>query len=52
MGPQQPGNDINTYFRPMVEDLKDGTTTGKSRMSTSMSTLVKYVHVVLGVSDC
>jgi hypothetical protein len=22
-GPQQPGNDINTYFRPMVEDLKE-----------------------------
>jgi hypothetical protein len=21
-GPQQPGNDINTYFRPLVEDLK------------------------------
>jgi hypothetical protein len=21
-GPQQPGNDINTYFRHMVEDLK------------------------------
>jgi hypothetical protein len=22
-GPQQPGNDINTYFRPLVEDLKE-----------------------------
>jgi hypothetical protein len=22
LGPQQPGNDINTYFRPLVEDLK------------------------------
>jgi hypothetical protein len=22
-GPQQPGNDINTYFRPMVEDQKE-----------------------------
>jgi hypothetical protein len=22
-GPQQPGNDIDTYFRPLVEDLKD-----------------------------
>jgi hypothetical protein len=22
-GPQQPVNDINTYFRPMVEDLKE-----------------------------
>jgi hypothetical protein len=21
-GPQQPGNDIDTYFRPLVEDLK------------------------------
>jgi hypothetical protein len=21
--PQQPGNDIDTYFRPMVEDLKE-----------------------------
>jgi hypothetical protein len=21
-GPQPPGNDINTYFRPSVEDLK------------------------------
>jgi hypothetical protein len=21
-GPQQPGNDIGTYFRPLVEDLK------------------------------
>jgi hypothetical protein len=20
--PQQPGNDIDTYFRPLVEDLK------------------------------
>jgi hypothetical protein len=23
LGPQQPGNDIDTYFRPMVEDLKE-----------------------------
>jgi hypothetical protein len=23
LGPQQPGNDINTYFRPLVEDLKE-----------------------------
>jgi hypothetical protein len=22
-GPQQPENDINTYFRPLVEDLKE-----------------------------
>jgi hypothetical protein len=22
-GPQQPGNDIDTYFRPLVEDLKE-----------------------------
>jgi hypothetical protein len=22
-GPQQSGNEINTYFRPMVEDLKE-----------------------------
>jgi hypothetical protein len=22
-GPQQPGHDINTYFRPLVEDLKE-----------------------------
>jgi hypothetical protein len=22
-GPQQSGNDINTYFRPLVEDLKE-----------------------------
>jgi hypothetical protein len=22
-GPQQPRNDINTYFRPLVEDLKE-----------------------------
>jgi hypothetical protein len=22
-GPQQPGNGINTYFRPLVEDLKE-----------------------------
>jgi hypothetical protein len=22
-GPQQLGNDINTYFRPLVEDLKE-----------------------------
>jgi hypothetical protein len=22
-GPQQPGNDIDTYFKPMVEDLKE-----------------------------
>jgi hypothetical protein len=22
-GPQQPGIDINTYFRPLVEDLKE-----------------------------
>jgi hypothetical protein len=23
LGPQQHGNDINNYFRPMVEDLKE-----------------------------
>jgi hypothetical protein len=23
IGPQQPGNDIDTYFRPLVEDLKE-----------------------------
>jgi hypothetical protein len=23
LGPQQPGNDIDTYFRPLVEDLKE-----------------------------
>jgi hypothetical protein len=23
LGPQQLGNDINTYFRPLVEDLKE-----------------------------
>jgi hypothetical protein len=23
LGPQQPGNDINTYFRPLDEDLKE-----------------------------
>jgi hypothetical protein len=23
LGPQQHGNDIDTYFRPMVEDLKE-----------------------------
>jgi hypothetical protein len=23
LGPQQPGNDINTYFRHLVEDLKE-----------------------------
>jgi hypothetical protein len=22
LGPHQPGNDIDTYFRPLVEDLK------------------------------
>jgi hypothetical protein len=22
-GPQQPGNNINTYFKPLVEDLKE-----------------------------
>jgi hypothetical protein len=22
-GPQQPGNDIDTYFRPLVKDLKE-----------------------------
>jgi hypothetical protein len=22
LGPQQPGNDINTYFSPLVQDLK------------------------------
>jgi hypothetical protein len=22
-GPQQHGNDINTYFKPMIEDLKE-----------------------------
>jgi hypothetical protein len=22
-GPQQPGNDIDTYFGPLVEDLKE-----------------------------
>jgi hypothetical protein len=22
-GPQQPGNGIDTYFRPLVEDLKE-----------------------------
>jgi hypothetical protein len=22
-GSQQPGNDIDTYFRPMIEDLKE-----------------------------
>jgi hypothetical protein len=23
LGPQQPGNDIDTYFMPLVEDLKE-----------------------------
>jgi hypothetical protein len=23
LGPRQPGNDIDTYFRPLVEDLKE-----------------------------
>jgi hypothetical protein len=23
LGPQQPGNDINTYFQPLVEDLNE-----------------------------
>jgi hypothetical protein len=23
LGPQQPGNDIDTYFSPLVEDLKE-----------------------------
>jgi hypothetical protein len=41
-GPQQPGNDINTYFKPMVEDLKElwYNAECKSGMSTSMSNLV------------
>jgi hypothetical protein len=40
--PQQPGNDIDTYLRPLVEDLKScGTTTEcRSGMSISVSTLV------------
>jgi hypothetical protein len=41
-GLQQYENDINTYFRSLVEDLKElGTTTEcRSGMSTSVSTLV------------
>jgi hypothetical protein len=35
-GPQQPGNDIDTYFSPLVEDLKEC----RSGMSANVSTLV------------
>jgi hypothetical protein len=40
-GPEQIGNDIDTYFRPFVEDLKECGTTTECRfgMSTSVCTL-------------
>jgi hypothetical protein len=42
LGSQQPGNDIDTYFRPLVEYLRRCGTTMECRsgMNTSMSTLV------------
>jgi hypothetical protein len=42
LGPQQPRNDIDSYFRPLVEDPKELCTTMECRsgMSTSVSTLV------------